>query len=488
MNVARASTGDIDLDEFRRVAHEAVDWIAGYLAGIESFPVLPQVNPGDVRRRLPAAPPDAGEDMTHVLADLDEVIVPATTHWNAPGFLAYFASTGSAPGIVAEMLTAALNVNQMLWRTGPAATELEATVLDWLRQMVGLPEPLFGVINDTASSSTLYALAAAREHLGARIRQEGMSGRGDLPRLRVYASTEAHSSVDKAVIVLGLGASGLTHIPTDAALRMDPTALAEAIAGDVAAGIKPCAVVATVGTTSTTSVDPVDAIADVCAELGLWLHLDAAYAGCAAVAPEYRWLLDGAQRAESIVINPHKWLFTPMDCSVLWTRNPQALRDAFSLVPEYLRTAEGSDGEAVDLMDYGVSLGRRFRALKLWFIIRSFGVDGLAARIREHCAFATELAEWVESNPDLELLAPVPLSVVCFRAHPRGVDDEARLDTINQAIIERINGDGRFFVSHTRVQGRFAIRVAFGNLRTTRDHVRALREEFSASLTPLAPM
>jgi aromatic-L-amino-acid decarboxylase len=464
----------MDPEEYRRSARRIADWVADYLRDIELYPVLSPTQPGDVRRALPSAPPSTGEPIEAMLSDLDDVLLPATTHWQSPGFLAYFASSGSGPGILGETLAAAFNVNAMLWRTAPAATELEQVTLDWLRQMVGLPEPLFGVINDTASSSTLYALAAARETLtDLRIRELGMAGRPDLPSLRVYASTEAHSSVEKAGVVLGIGREGLRRIRVDERFRMDPAALHLAITEDRAAGIRPFAVVATAGTTSTTSVDPIAAIADVCEEHGVWLHVDAAYGGAAAVAPELRWVLDGAERADSIVVNPHKWLFTPIDCSVLWTRRPEVLRDAFSIIPEYLTTS-GSDGDAPNLMDYGTSLGRRMRALKLWMVIRHFGADGLAACIREHCALASTVAGWVEHEPDFELLAPAPLSVVCLRAHPRGIDDPKALDMLNQRIVDRINSGGRYFLSHTRLRDAYAIRVAFGNIRQEQRHARGI--------------
>jgi aromatic-L-amino-acid decarboxylase len=468
-------TGDMDSEEYRHAAHRVADWTADYLRDIERFPVLSPAEPGSVRRALPATPPPQGEPTDAVLADIDALLVPATTHWQSPGFMAYFASSGSAPGILGETLAAAFNVNAMLWRTAPAATELEQVTLDWLRQMVGLPEPLFGVINDTASSSTLYALAAAREaQTDLRLRELGMTGRPDLPRLRFYASTEAHSSVEKAGIVLGVGKEGLRRIPVDERFRMDPVALRQAILEDVAAGIRPFAVVATAGTTSTTSVDPVPAIAALCEQHGLWLHVDAAYGGAAAIAPELRWVLDGAERADSIVVNPHKWLFTPIDCSVLWTRRPDVLRDAFSIVPEYLTTTDGSNQDAPNLMDYGTSLGRRMRALKLWMVIRYFGTDALAQRIREHCEYASTLARWIEHETDFELLAPVPLSVVCLRAHPPGLDDPGTLDTLNQRIVERINTAGHFFVSHTKLRGEYAIRVAFGNLRQEQRHAQGI--------------
>jgi aromatic-L-amino-acid decarboxylase len=468
-------TGDMDPEAFRAAAHRVAEWTADYLRDIERFPVLSPAPPGTVRRGLPTAPPQNSEPISAVLADIEELLIPASTHWQSPGFMAYFASSGSGPGILGETLAAAFNVNAMLWRTAPAATELEQVTLDWLRQMVGLPQPLFGVINDTASSSTLYALAAAREaQTDLRIRELGMAGRPELPRLRFYASTEAHSSVEKAGIVLGIGKDGLRRIPVDERYRMDPVALRQAIHEDVAAGIRPFAVVATAGTTSTTSVDPVPAIAALCEQHGLWLHVDAAYGGAAAIAAELRWVLDGAERADSIVVNPHKWLFTPIDCSVLWTRRPDVLRDAFSIVPEYLTTTDGSEQDAPNLMDYGTSLGRRMRALKLWMVIRYFGTDGLAQRIREHCEYASMLARWVEGEQDFELLAPALLSVVCLRAHPPGLDDPGTLDSLNQRIVERINTGGRFFVSHTKLRGEYAIRVAFGNLRQEQRHARGV--------------
>jgi aromatic-L-amino-acid decarboxylase len=448
--------GDMDPEAYREAAHRVADWTADYLRDVEQYPVLSPAEPGTVRKALAGSPPEHGESMDAMLQDIDDVLIPATTHWQSPGFMAYFASSGSAPGILGETLAATFNVNAMLWRTAPAATELEQVSLDWLRQMVGLPEPLFGVINDTASSSTLYALAAAREALtDLRIRELGMTGRPELPRLRYYASTEAHSSVEKAGIVLGVGKEGLRRIPVDERFRMDPVALRQAIHEDVAAGFRPFAVVATAGTTSTTSVDPVAAIAALCEQHGLWLHVDAAY-------------------GDSIVVNPHKWLFTPIDCSVLWTRRPDVLRDAFSIVPEYLTTSDGSDQDAPNLMDYGTSLGRRMRALKLWMVIRHFGTDALAQRIRAHCEYAAMVARWVQEEPDFELLAPAPLSVVCLRAHPPGLDDPGTLDMLNQRIVERINSGGHFFVSHTKLRGEYAIRVAFGNLRQEERHARGM--------------
>jgi aromatic-L-amino-acid decarboxylase len=359
--------GDMPPEEFRRHAYAVVDWMADYLANVGEYPVLAQVQPGEVAARLPASAPQSGEGVQEILRDFRDVVVPGVTHWNHPDFFAYFAITGSGPGILGEMLSAALNTNAMLWRTGPAQTELEERTLDWLRQLMGLPEGFHGTIQDTASISTLVAIAAAREAAGLGVREEGMSGR-DLPRLRVYASQEVHSSIDKAGITLGIGMAGTRKIATDDEFRMDPAALEAAIVEDRAAGVHPLCVVATVGTTSTTSIDPVAAIADVCERHGVWLHVDAAYGGSAALVPELRHVLDGAERADSLVVNPHKWMFVPVDCSVLYSRRPEIIRRAFSLVPEYLITPEGAS--VTNLMDYGPALGKRFRALKLWMVLR----------------------------------------------------------------------------------------------------------------------
>ncbi len=470
---------DLPTSEFRAAMHRVADLLADYLEGVGDRPVLPPVAPGEVAAALPAAPPERPEPLAALLDDYQRLIEPNVTHWNHPGFLAYFAITGSAPGIVGEALAAGLNVNAMLWRTSPAATELEERVCDWLRQMLDLPPHFRGHINDTASTGTLVALAAARHHLpGLDARVRGLAGRPEVPPLTVYASDQAHSSVDKAVIVLGLGQEQMRRVASDAAFRMSPAALAAAIAEDRAAGRRPLAVVATAGTTSSTSVDPLPEIADLCAEQGLWLHVDASYAGAAAICPELRALLRGMERADSIVINPHKWLFTPVDCSVLWVRDLDNLRGAFSLVPEYLRTDEA---QATNLMDLGFQLGRRFRALKLWMVIRAFGAAGLRDRVREHCAMARELAARIEADPAFELAAPVPFSVVCFRARleerPAAAAADgggADQDRLNERLMAAVNAAGPFFLSHTVLDGRVTLRVAIGNLRTTRRHLDGL--------------
>jgi len=446
--------------ELREALDAMSGWVAAYRRRIGELPVLARTAPGEVASRVPDRPPVHGQPFAEILADLDRVIVPAVTHWNHPGFMAYFGITGSGPGILGELAAAALNVNGMLWKTSPALSELEAKVMRWYAAAMGLPTDWFGMITDTASTSTLVALAAAREATGLGVREAGLAG---LPPLVVYCSEEAHSSVDKAAIVLGLGRAGIRRIAADAEYRMDPAALEAAVRGDEAAGRRPIAVVATVGTTSATAVDPVPAIADVCDRHGLWLHVDAAYAGSAAVAPELRWALKGCDRADSLVANPHKWLFTPVDCSALYTRRPEVFRAALSLVPEYLRTdATG----VVDLMDYSFQLGRRFRALKLWFVFRHFGTEGLAAAIREHVRLAGALADAVDRHPQLERLAPCRFSVVCFRVRPRDVDDEVELEGLNAAVLERVNASGRVFLSHSKLKGRYCLRVAIGNLGT----------------------
>ncbi|HEU0107252.1 MAG TPA: pyridoxal-dependent decarboxylase [Vicinamibacteria bacterium] len=461
------ASGDLDLETFRAEGRRLVDWITRYLEGVDQLPVLARVRPGEVRAALPPSPPERAEALETILADVDRVIVPGLTHWNHPGFFAYFANSSPTPAILAEMLTATFNVNAMLWKTSPAATELEITVLDWLRQMTGLPEGLFGVIQDSASAATLVGLAAAREAVpGLDVRRRGLVGQA---RLRMYASDQAHSSVEKAGIVLGIGQEGLRKVPVDSQFRMEPRALAVAIAEDRAAGWTPFAVTATVGTTSTTSIDPVSAIADVCARERLWLHVDAAYAGSAAVVPELRGLLQGCERADSLVMNPHKWLFVPVDLSAFYTRRPEVVKAAFSLVPEYLRTAE--EAVAPNMMDYGVSLGRRFRALKLWMVIRAFGHEGLAARIREHVRLAQVFRGWVEEDPAFEVMAPTPLSVVCFRWRGDGLSP-ADADRANEKILDSVNLSGEAYLSHTKLGGRTVLRLAIGNIRTEQRHVR----------------
>jgi len=476
-------SGHWDAELFRREGHRMVEWIAEYLdGGNREHPVLSRVEPGGVSAQLPTHMPTTAEDPEAVWQDFLSIILPGVTHWNHPGFMAYFSITGSGPGVLGEMLSAALDVNGMLWRTCPSATELELTVLDWMRRGLELPEDFFGFLTDTASISSMLALAAAREKADPEIRHQGMAGR-DLAPFRIYASDQAHSSIAKGCLTLGFGLDGFRAVPHDGDYRMDPEALAHMVATDRAAGLRPLAVVATVGTTSTTSVDPVATIAELCAAEGLWLHVDAAYAGSAALCPENRWCLDGCERADSFVFNPHKWLFTPIDASALYTRHPEIFKRAFSLVPEYLTTPVS--GKVVDLMDYGVQLGRRFRALKLWWVLRCFGLEGVQERIRRHIAMAHAFADWIEASPDFERLAPTPFSVVCFRARPEGLEGE-ELDRFNMELMEHVNASGEIFLSHTKLDGGISLRVAIGNLATMESDVDRCRELLTEGLSCLS--
>ena len=455
-------------EDFARVGR----WIDEYFQEPERYAVLPRVQPGDVAARLADAPPEEGEPFDAILRDFEDVIVPGITHWNHPRFFAYFATSSAPAAIAAEALAATLDVKVMLWRTAPSAAELEAVVMRWLGRLLGIPDAWTGIIYDTASIAGFTALAAARESLGLDIRDRGMSGR-DLPPLRVYATEHTHSHIEKAAIALGIGHENVVKVACDAAFRMDPVALERAIEADSAAGMRPMAIVATVGTTGTTSIDPVDAIADVARRHGVWLHVDAAYAGVAAIVPEHRYLMDGVERADSFVVNPHKWLFVPMDLSVLFVRDEAMIRRAFSLVPEYLTT---SDGNVRNYMDYGLQLGRRFRALKLWFVLRHLGMENIRERLRLHIALAQRFASWVDADPNWEVMAPHPLSLVVFRYHPRGAGDEEQLERLNARLLDAVNATGEMFISHTKIAGRYALRLAIGNMRTTEADVEAAWE------------
>jgi aromatic-L-amino-acid/L-tryptophan decarboxylase len=483
--VGDAPLGDLPTTELRAQGARLLGWVAEYLDHPERHAVVSPLAPGELRASLPAAPPAAAESLDRIIADFEQRILPGITHWNHPGFFAYFSISSSIPGILAELLTAALDVNAMLWKTSPAATELEQLTMDWLRQLLGLGDGWFGLINDTASISTMLALAAAREAKPElAIRARGMAGRADLPALRVYCSEHAHSSVDKGALTLGVGLDNVVKIPTDDEFRMRPDALADAIATDRHQGFLPLACVATVGTTSVASIDPVPAIAAICRREAVWLHVDGSYGGVAAVSPRFRHVLAGTELADSLVVNPHKWLFTPIDCSAFYTRHPVVLKRAFSLVPEYLVTRE--QDEVVNLMDYGVQLGRRFRALKLWMVIRAFGADGLAARLEHHCALAGTFTGWMRDEPAWELMAPVLLSLVCFRYAPPNASEEER-ERLNAAILQRVNASGEAYLSHTKLNGRYVLRLAIGNIRTEERHVArawALLRESAAALQP----
>ncbi|MEQ1501186.1 MAG: aminotransferase class I/II-fold pyridoxal phosphate-dependent enzyme [Myxococcota bacterium] len=444
--------------------HQVADMVADYLEQIEDYPVLPATRPGEVAALLPTSAPEQGEPIDAILADFATTITPHTTHWNHPGFMAYIANTASGPGILGETLAAALNANAMLWRTSPVATELEERVCDWVRQLVDLPPVFRGHINDTASIGVLLALAAARDRAAPDVRSVGLSGE----HLVVYTSDQAHSSVDKAAITLGLGLDQVRRIPSDGSFRMDVEALADTVRREASRGVTPIAIVATAGTTSTGSLDPLEGVAAVAREHGAWFHVDAAYGGGAAVLPEVRAKFAGIEHADSIVINPHKWLFTPVDCSILYLRDPAALKAAFALVPAYLKT---TDPGVTNLMDFGPQLGRRFRALKLWMVLRSFGAEGLRSRIGEHLRLAKQLADAVDADPAFARVAPVELGIVAFRCLSGGSPEDD--DALAMRVIAEVNARGDVFLSHSVLGGRTVLRVVVGNIRTTERHVTA---------------
>jgi aromatic-L-amino-acid/L-tryptophan decarboxylase len=483
----------MDSEAFRRHGHEVIEWVADYLRDVERYRVLPDVRPGDVRDRLPAAPPLRGEAFESILADFREIILPGVTHWNHPRFFAYFPANHSGPAILGELLSAALGVNAMVWQSCPAATELEEVTLDWLRQMIGLPAEFRGVIQDTASMATLVALICAREQATHfEVNTRGFAG-GQGGALRVYASSESHSSVEKGVKAAGLGAANLVKIAVDRDYALDPRDLERCITEDLDAGHRPCCVVATIGTTSSTAIDPLPEIVAIAKQHGLWVHVDAALAGSAAILPECRALLAGASAADSLVFNPHKWLFTNFDCSAFFCRRPQHLVATLSIDPEYLKTA--FDTGATNFRDWGLPLGRRFRALKLWFVLRHYGVEGLQAKLREHLAWAQAVKRRIEESADFELLAPVPLNTICFRYNPHkrtaiaagerlgagsfevaafgGGESggERELDRVNEALLARINASGRIYMSHTRLAGRYCLRLCIGQTQTRWTHV-----------------
>jgi aromatic-L-amino-acid decarboxylase len=451
-----------DAEAFRAASAQAAAWIALYLEDAASFRVNPDMRPGDLIDRLPRSGPESGESLEQIFADFENLVLPAVTHWNHPRFFNYFACTGSVPGVIAEMLAAAMNTNGLNWIASPGVSELEQVALGWLRQWMGLSDDYFGQIFDTASISTLHAVMAAREWVDPDIRLNGIT-----KPLIVYSSDQGHSSIDKAVAAAGIGLRNLRKIPSDDQFRMQPEALRATMDADAAAGLTPCCVIVTAGTTSTTSIDPLEAILDIAAVHNAWVHIDAAYAGAAALLPEFTWILKGNERAHSLVVNPHKWLFTPMDCSAFYTRHPDALRRTFTITPEYLKTT--GDSREVSLMDYGVALGRRFRSLKLWYVLRYFGREGLQDLIRGHIAMAQELAAWVEADPRFELAAPAPFSAVCFRL--RTSEEKTR------ELVSAVNSTGKFFISQTVLKGRYAARIAIGNQATAREDIEALWTE-----------
>ena len=452
-------------DEFRRSGHELVDWIADYRARIEEFPVLSRARPGDLRRALPQSPPEAGESFETILADLDRLILPGITHWQSPNFFAYFPANASPPSILGDLLSAGLGVQGMIWATSPACTELETHVLDWLVEMLGLPDFFKsssgggGVIQDSASSGALCALLAARE----RATEFETNRHGIRSRLAAYTSTQTHSSVTKAVKIAGIGEDNLRLIEVDENFAMNPTALEKRVHEDRASGLTPIFVCATVGTTSSTAVDPIPRIGEICRDENLWLHVDAAMAGTATLCPELRYLNAGLEHADSYAFNPHKWMFTSFDCSCLYVKSSKALIDTLSILPEYLRNQATESGAVIDYRDWQIPLGRRFRALKLWFVIRHYGVEGLRHHIRRHIELTRQFASWVKADERFELAAPVPLNLVCF-CH-RGGDD------INEKLMNQLNESGKIYLTHTKLDGRFVLRMAIGQTETEEEHV-----------------
>ncbi len=482
-DIKNSGLGDMPIDEFRKHGHKFIDWIADYIENIEEYPVLSKTKPGQIKSSLSNKPPQDGENIDSILSDMDRKIMPGITHWNHPNFMAYFNSTSSGPGILAELLSAGFNANAMAWHTGPSATELEETMAEWYKKMLNLPRDFWGIIYDTASTSTMHAIAAAREQLShLKIREKGMSGRKELQRLSIYSSEQAHFSIDKAAITLGFGLEAVRKIPVDSNYRMNPVALKEAIEKDKKDGWLPCCVVATVGTTSTTSVDDVETIGTICRNEKIWLHVDAAYAGTAAILPQMRWIFNGIENADSLVVNPHKWMFTPFDYSFFFTKKPEVLKRAFSVSAEYFDT---SKDDVTNYMDYGMQQGRRFRSLKLWFIIRYFGVEGIRNRIAEHLRLANGFAGWIDSHQNFERMAPTPFSVVCFRAHPKNINDENELNALNEKLLDEINKTGKLFLSGTKLNGKFVIRIAISSIRTMEKNVLDAQQLIEQKLNEL---
>jgi len=454
-------------DEFRVHAHSLVEWMAAYLENVGNYPVKSAVKPGDIFNQIPGAPPQEAEPFSSFMRDLDEVIMPGITHWQSPDFFAYFPANSSPPSVLAEMITATLGAQCMNWETSPAAAELEEKMMIWLREMTGLPAEMEGVIQDSASTATLAAIITAREKIsGFEINNNGASSAGVL---RVYCSEQAHSSVEKAVKICGIGRSNLVKITVREDFSMDPAALDKAIDDDRSKGFLPCCVVATVGTTGSTAVDPIKAIGEICSRNGIWLHVDAAMAGTALILPEFRWMINGKEYIDSFLFNPHKWMFTNFDCTAFFIRDADSLIRTFEILPEYLKTR--TRGAVNDYRDWGIPLGRRFRALKLWSVIRSYGTEGLRNKIRQHIEFAAKLKEMILEEPDFEILAPVLINVVCFRYLPSGIDNEATLNLINEKLNHTLNDSGKLYLSHTVLDGKYTLRMVTGQTNVTLAHV-----------------
>lgn len=456
----------MDANEFRVQAHLMADRIADYFEQIEKYPVKSVVKPGELISRLPDLPPVSGESMDNILHDFDEILMPGITHWQSPGFMAYFPANSSYPSVLAEMLTAALGQQGMIWETSPAATELEVRVMEWIREMCGLPGHWTGVLQDTASVSTLVALISAREKATAF----GTNDQGFYNQqiLRIYCSTETHSSVEKAARIAGFGRKNLVKIDTGTDFELNATLLKQAIEKDLAAGYRPCCVVASIGTTGSTAIDPIRAIGEICHSFNIWLHVDAAFAGTAFILPEMRKFADGLELADSYVFNPHKWMFTNFDASAYFVRDTETLISTFEILPEYLKTR--TRGQANDFRDWGIALGRRFRALKLWFVIRNFGVEGLRNKVRLHLDIASRVADLVRKSKYFELMAPVNFSLVCFRYAPSEITDETELNTLNEKLLQKINSGGNVYLTHTKLKGKFTLRMVTAQTTITYDH------------------
>jgi len=454
-------------DEFRTHAHDLVDWMADYMETVRSYPVRSPVRPKEILAQIPAEPPEQPEPFTEIFEDFKRVVLPGMTHWQHPSFFAYFPANASPPSVLAEMLTATLGAQCMSWVTSPAATELEERMMEWLGQMLGLPSGFRGVIQDTASTATLCSILSAREaRSDFSVNERGFTA---APRFTAYCSTETHSSIEKGIKIAGIGKENLRKLPVDGAFALRPDALEEAITADIRSGLVPLCVVAALGTTGSTAIDPLRSIGEICRRHDVWLHVDAAYAGTALVLPEMRWMSDGLELADTFVVNPHKWMMTNFDCSAYFVRDPITLVRTFEILPEYLKTA--GTGAVDNYRDWGIQMGRRFRALKLWFVLRSYGVSGIQDKVRHDIRMAQQLAGEIRRHPAFELLAPAPLNAICFRHLPAGVTDPAAIDAVNAELLERLNNSGSVFMTHTRLNGLFAIRMVVGQTNVQQRHV-----------------
>jgi aromatic-L-amino-acid decarboxylase len=456
-----------DISEFKRHGHEMVEWIASYFEEIENYPVKSKVKPGEIYQALPGQMPETGENLSRMMEDFDNILMKGITHWQSPKFFAYFPANSSLPSLLAEMMTAAIGAQCMKWETSPAAAELEEKVMDWLKDAVGLPGNFRGTIQDSASTSTLVSMLTAREkYTNFLINEQGFKDQGPF---RIYCSEETHSSIEKGVKIAGFGKENLVKVEVDDHYRLHTGKLEEAIERDKQKGMVPLCIIATLGTTGSTAIDPLSEIADIKKKYGLWLHVDAAYAGSALILPEYEWMIKGVEEADTLVFNPHKWLFTNFDCSAYFVKDKQALVNTFQLVPEYLKTR--SDEQANNYSDWTIPLGRRFRALKLWFVLRYYGMEGLQGKLREHIAMAGEMKQWIEEHDDFEMLAPATMNVLCFRFNPGNVDSEEKLNEINEQLLHEINQTGEIYMTHTKLSGQYTLRLVIAQTDVEKKHV-----------------